>query len=120
MASITRNKTGVVKIQFVDGDQCRKTITAGKIGQRPADRMKEKIEALNCSMKFGLPIDNETARWLAALPPKMRQKLAKAGLIAESDDATERPPATLGLFLGRYIDSRGDVKPATKTVYKHT
>ena len=120
MASITKRKDGRVSIQFIDGDKRRRTITAGKIGQRPAERMKEKIEALNGSNKYGLPIDNETARWLAALPPAMRQKLAKAGLIAESDDTTERPPVTLGPFLGRYIESRGDVKPATLTVYKHT
>ena len=57
---------------------------------------------------------NETARWVGELSDKLADRLAAVGLIAP------RGRATLQQFLDGYINDRADVKPATRTVWRHT
>ena len=57
-------------------------------------------------------LDKETSVWLAEIPDDLREKLTAAGL------TNRRETATVTEFMQDFIDSRLDVKPATKTVWR--
>ena len=99
MASITRQTNGRRMIQFVAADGKRRSIRLGKVSQRTAEAIKIKVEQLNTATIAGHTPDDETARWLAGLDQVLAKKLARAGLIVDSD----RHTATLGPFLDQYI-----------------
>jgi integrase len=107
MASITRETNGRRTIQFVAGDGKRKSLRLGKVPQRLAEEVKVKVEALNAAAISGLPIDNETAAWVARLGDDLAEKLAAVGLVAA------RASMTLGGFLDNYVQRRGEDKPRT-------
>jgi len=64
-----------------------------------------------------LPIDSETARWLATAGDDIREKLAEFGLIEAQQ---VRGNAKLIDFVDNYIESRRDVKKSTWNVYNQT
>lgn len=114
MASISRDKNGTRRIQFVAKDGKRRAIRLGKITQRHAEAIKIKVEQLNAASITGHAIDEETARWLADLEGVLADKLAAVELIAP------RNAAKLGSFLEGYLETRSDVKPLTKLKYETT
>lgn len=111
MASISREPNGRRTVQFTAADGRRKSIRLGKVSQRIADEIKVKVEHLNGAIVSNLPLDNETAQWVAKLGDDLAGKLAAAGLIPE------RVSMTLGAFLDDYITGRSDVKSGTRTNY---
>lgn len=111
MASITREKNGRRTIQFVGADGKRRSVRLGKVPMRVAEAVKIRIEHLNAASIHGHAIDDETARWLVGLDDSLADKLASVGLIPR------RERATLAAFLDAYIESRTDIKPATRTKY---
>lgn len=108
MASISRLKGGRRVIQFTDGAGNRKTIYLGKMSPRNAETIKLRVEALNAAAIHGLPIDSDTATWLADIGDTLADKLADVGL------CPRRGTARLGEFMTTYIDGRGDVKEGTR------
>jgi len=111
MASVSTDKNGLRRIQFVNTDGHRKAIYLGKVPIKTANEIRLKVEALNSAKGSGLSFDNETAGWIAKIGDELASKLAAVGLIPE------RVPteyATLGGFLSEYIATRTDVKPNTK------
>ena len=84
---------------------------------REAEGIKTKVEALLASKVSGCPWDNELARWVAALPDKLAEKLANSGLIP---GCRSTAGDTLGPFLEAYLVKRSDVKGGTKVTYGHT
>jgi hypothetical protein len=106
---ITRN--GRRSIQFNDARGERRTMGLGKVTQKQAESIKAKVEALSAAALTGMPPEDEVSRWLAKLDTVILGKLSDFGLIPR------RTVATVGGFLGEYIASRIDVKPATKTVW---
>ncbi|MHC4406129.1 MAG: TIR domain-containing protein [Planctomycetota bacterium] len=70
-------------------------------------------EHLAAAAVTGHALDSETARWVAELGDDLADKLARVGLIPE------RESATLADFLQAYIDSRIDVKPASRVIFRH-
>src|SRR5262245_14371548 len=108
MASITTGPNGRRTIQFVAADGKRKSVRLGKVSQRIAEVVKVKVEALNGAAITGLPIDGETAQWVAKLGDELAGKLAAVGLIAR------RASAVLGAFTREYVDRRTDIKPRTR------
>ena len=114
MASITRLSGGHRMIQFVGRDKKRFTLRLGKVSQRIAESIRVRVEQLNACRLTEHPIDSETARWLSGLDITLLEKLAAVGLVEAVNSST------LGPFVDGYIASRGDVKPATATVYGHT
>jgi len=70
------------------------------------------IERLIVSKSLGTPLEDLSTRWLASLDGKLLDRLAKAGL------ARGRQCTDLRTFISAYIESRNDVKPASKTVWR--
>ena len=109
MASISSRSNGSKIIEYVDGDGRRRTIFLAKMSQRDAVTIKAHIERLLAAKLAGLPLDQQTALWLAKIGDKLRQKLATVGLIEAT--ATSAP---LGEFLAGYIAKRTDIKLSTR------
>lgn len=108
MASISKDPKGNKTIQFVARDKKRRSIRLGKMSQRQAKAIKLKVEALNIALISKIPLDADTANWIASIEDELSEKLAKVGLIPA------RKSALLGLFTQEYIDSRTDLKPGTR------
>ncbi len=114
MASIGRDTNGTRRILFVAPDDGkRKTIRLGKVSQRSAEGTKLRIEQLLEANQLNRPMESELAQWVMNLEPRMAKRFAAVGLIAKPE---ARVAATLGPFLKAYIDSRADLKPASKIV----
>ncbi len=109
MASISKDANGNICIQFVGGDKKRRSVRLGKINQKTANEIKLKVEHLSALAVSRLPMDTDTARWIADIGDALAAKLAAVGLIPE------RQSARLGAFLNEYLDRRraDGSKPAT-------
>ena len=108
MASISSAPGGRRIIQFVAGDGKRRSIRLGKVPQRTAEEIKVKVELLNAAAISNLPLDAETARWLAGIGDDLAGKLAVVGLMP----ARTKPEATaLSTFLDTYVAKRAKGKP---------
>ena len=77
MASLSRDPNGCRRILFYAADGRRRTIRLGKLAKRHAEEIKVRVESLNAAAIAGMPIDGETATWIAKLEPKLRDKLAE-------------------------------------------
>lgn len=117
MASISTDKNGNRRIQFIDRNGDRRAIRLGKLPKRDVEAIKTKIEALNAAAISGSSWSNETAEWVGSLQAPLHRKLAAVGLVARRAQAEQ---ANLGAFLEAYTDLRSDVKESTKTVYGHS
>lgn len=111
MASISKDKNGTRRIQFVANDGKRKAIRLGKVTQKQAETVLLKIEHLVASTMTGHPLDAETAKWVADRDDTFADKLARVGLIPKREETHGR----LGEFIDSYINSRSDIKPRTRT-----
>lgn len=100
MASISKDQNGNVTLQFVGGDKRRRSVRLGKINQKTANEIKLKVEHLNALAVARLPMDTDTAKWVAGIGDDLAAKLAAVGLIPE------RRSETLGEFLNGYLDRR--------------
>jgi len=113
MASISSETNGK-RIQFVDSNCARKSVWLGDVDKRTAEGFRLRVEKIINSRIAGSSPDDETSRWIAALGDKMHARLATAGLVEG------RASMALGAFADAFIAERGDVKPATATVFGHT
>jgi site-specific recombinase XerD len=73
--------------------------------------VKVHVERLVASSITSHAVDDDTSRWVATLDSVMLERLANAGLIPKRESATLRD------FVSRYIESRRDVKPATRKAW---
>ncbi len=114
MASLSKDAKGNVTIQFVGGDRHRRSIRLGKINAKTANEVKLKVEHLNALLATKLPMDADTARWVANIGDALAAKLATVGLVPE------RPKAvTLAGLLALYATEReAGNKPGTKTNHR--
>ena len=111
MASINRKKSGkrvTYQIQFQNNDGDRKTISLGGFPRRDVEAIRVKIEKLLVAQMTGCPIDGETARWVANLGTKLRNKLAKHGLV------DNQQTTTLGDLVRRYQANHSGHKASTQ------
>lgn len=113
MASIANDPGGKRRILFVAPDGTRPTIRLGKVSQRAAESVKNRVELLLEAKLLNRPMDGDLAQWVAGLDQRMAKKFAEVGLIPNPEP---KPTDTLGPFLRGYIDGRADLKPATKIV----
>jgi integrase len=113
MASLSRDKSGRVSIQFVHPtDKKRRTIRAGKMSERDGEALKRRVEDLAAALAANQTLDEKTQLWLAGIGDTLRDKLAAVGL-------TQRAvSAQLGVFLDAYIAKRTDVDASTVTNLK--
>jgi integrase len=108
MASISTDPNGNITIQFIGADNRRRSIRPGKLNKKAANELKLKIEALNTLVIAKLPMDADTARWVASIGDDLAAKLAAVGLMPE------RQSETLGGFLNAYLARRSaGAKPNT-------
>jgi integrase len=108
MATLYTESNGCRRVQFAGADKKRRSVRLGKVPLKLANEIKLKVEALNAASLSGMPIDPETARWVARVGDDLAAKLAAAGLIAP------RGAATLDGFIVGYIAGRTDIKPRTR------
>ena len=115
MASISRDKNGTRRLQFLDRDAKRRTIRLGRMNAKAADTMRLRVEALIACKIAAHPMDTELAEWVRDLPDDLHARIARAGLLPPR----ERTAGTLGTLLDNYFATI-DVKPSTRTRYKQT
>jgi len=108
MASISTDRNGNRTIQFVAHDGKRRSIRPGKVPLKVANEIKLKVEALNLAQSAGVPLDMDTAAWVARLGDDLADKLAAVGL------TPARGRATLDDFVRGYIAGRTDAKESTR------
>lgn len=108
MASLSKDKNGNRTIQFVAGDGKRRSVRLGKVAKRLAETIKTNIEHLNSAKVAGVPLDNETARWVASIGADLAKKLAAVGLIVN------RETMSLDGFIRQFMKKRADAKPRTR------
>jgi integrase len=115
MACLSRDKaTGSTRILFVATDGKRKTIRFGKLTQKQADTVKIYMENLIAASVSGSSMRNTTAEWLADLPGVIRKRIENAGLIEPME---QQECLTVQQWFDQYLDSRSDIKKATRTVF---
>ena len=114
MASISQDDAGNVRIQFASADRKRKTLRLGKVSRKLAESIQSKVETLNAIAIAMMPMDSETARWVAGIGDELAAKLAAVGLIPE------RPKAvTLAGLLAHYAaEKEAGNKPGTRTNHR--
>ena len=127
MATICKQPNGRRKVQVMvpTGQRdargrpvkARRSVSLGKMSQEKAERYAEHIDHLAACKASGQPIPPATADWLGTLGDEHHARLAAAGLI-ESRAAVAT--ASLGPFLEDYVEKRVDVKPGTRTFWRHT
>ena len=113
MASISREANGRKVVQFVGADGKRRSIRLGQVSKRMAEAVRIRVEHLAAAAVTGHALDSETGRWVAELGDDLADKLARVGLVPR------RESATLAGFLQTYIDSRIDIKPASRLILRH-
>ncbi len=121
MASIGNDPGGRKRILFTAGDGKRKTVRLGKVSQRQAESVRGHVENLLAAALTGHAPQDETSRWVAALPGLLRNRLAAAGLVAALEPEPEpKSKPTLGAFLADYMAKRADIKPSTRVALGQT
>lgn len=115
MASISTDKNGLRKIQFLDDGGNRKTIYLGNMTMKIANEIKLKVEMLRTAKVTRNSIDNETANWVANIGDELAEKLAAVGLIPER---AKRKVTTLAGLIAHVVELRSDAKPRTLTNLK--
>jgi integrase len=100
MASLSRDPNGGYTIQVVCGDGKRRSIRLGKVNKKTATEVRIKVEHLNALSIARLPMDAETAAWVAGIGDGLAGKLAAVGLIPP------RQSRRVGEFLAAYLDRR--------------
>jgi len=98
MASVSVGKNGLTRILFTSQDGKRKTLYLGKTPKKSAEVICIRVEHLVNAASSKLPVDPETARWVAGIGDDLHAKLAAVGLISP------RVSAKLIEFLTSYIE----------------
>ncbi len=113
MASIATESGGRRVLQFIGNDGRRRSLRLGKMSMRDTEVVKQHVDHLLNAQTTNTPVNRVTAAWLAGLPPKLRDRLAKVGLVEQ------QKRATLEAFIDDYIAQRTDVKQLTLEAYRH-
>ncbi len=112
MASITQLQNGLKCIDYYDGAGERKSVRLGKMSMRDAEKVRTKIEELSGAKINGTTLDTEVVTWLANRPPKVYDKLVRAGLVQQCANAV-----TLESFIDDYV-AKQFVKSSSKEAWK--
>ena len=113
MASVSTSKTGTRAVLVVCPDGRRRPIRLGRVTKAEALEIRRHIENLLAHRFHGLALPGSTAEWVNGVTGRLRQRLAVCGLA----DALASAP-TLGAWLTRYIEGRGDVAANTRLKYE--
>lgn len=117
MASLREMNNGTKRIQFTHPDGKRKTLYLGKVSKRAAENTRIHVEELLGARTGKVSPPPATVQWLAETEDVLHAKLVKVGLVLPR---VPQEKVRLGPWLDHYIESRNDLKPATKTIMGHT
>lgn len=122
MASVSQNKkTGLYRVLFISPDDGkRRPIRLGRHAtKRWAEEVRCHVEHLvSAAFTHKAPPD-ETSRWVAALPPALRKRLAAVALI-DGPGPEQAARLTLKPFLDGYMATRTDLKESTRVALGQT
>ncbi len=113
MASVSTYKNGTRAVLVICPDGRRRPIRLGRATKDVALEVKRHVEHLLAHRRHGLPLPGSTAEWVNGVTGRLRKRLAVCGLA----DALASAP-TLGAWLTRYIEGRGDVAANTRLKYE--
>ena len=120
MASISSNAKGFRRLIFNSSRGERRTVYLGKIPKKQADTILSHVEHVLAAQASHTSPPLETSSWLGELGENLHLKLVSAGLASARQRDGLTPPLDLKSFLDAFIANRGNLKPATRTVYGHT
>ena len=122
MASLSRDKNGTARIQFVAGDGERRAIRLGKVPVKIAETVLRRVEQLAAHRVAGTVHEPDLSAWLAAVPSVLYGRLVRVGLVApRAEDAAA--PAVTETTLAELVEKfivRTIAKPATVKIYQQT
>jgi integrase len=112
MASIRKRPNGIYEVRYIGPDNERTSIyLPAKTTKLEATTVGSKVDHIVARQITGNSPDPTVAQWLAGLPAKLYDKLARAGLTApkaepEAEPVTEQPPSkpTLNEWTRRCIE----------------
>jgi integrase len=117
MASLSKDGSGWRILFVCPSTGKRHTVRTGRCAKKNAETARNMIERLVESKQLGTAFDGPTTEWLKGIDGKLRNRLAKVGLVEAASDMR------LAKFLDGYIDNRrrrGDVTASTIEVWGHT
>ena len=114
MASFSNDANGNTRILFTGRDGKRYTLRPGKLNKKLANELKLKVEHLNALAVAQLPMDADTARWVASIGDDLAARLAAVGLIPERPKAIDM----VGLTEAYRAKAAERQKPASLTVLR--
>jgi integrase len=109
MSSVTNQSGGRRMLQFFDREGQRRTVRLGKMSKKSAETIGENVDEIVALQTAALPLDRDSATWIADLSPTLYAKFVAANLL---EPRAEKQKHTLGDFLARHIASLTR-KPAT-------
>ncbi|MEL6107048.1 MAG: hypothetical protein AAFU85_13475 [Planctomycetota bacterium] len=109
-----RNRTGW-RLQFRESGN-RRSLWLGDIAKRQAETIARHVDNLCLAKETATQAPTETLKWEASLTGRIRKTLEKWALIEPAVVSARK----LADFVQCYIDSRTDVKDATREKYGHT
>jgi len=117
MVTLSRDKWGAFEAQFTWPDGSAVSIPLGRLSERQAENVRYYVERLIVSSETAAIPSPVTTEWIARAPEELRKHLEWLGLV---EVANRRRIPTLAEWLQEYIDSRSDVRPATRVLYRKT
>lgn len=118
MASITCDKKGFRRIVFKDttAPGGRRTIALGDLNKKAAEGIRTHVEHLITAKQYSLPLNTETAGWLAKIGDILHGRLVNACL---AETRVAPPAVTIADIIDTFTTRRGPtVKPGTRLVWK--
>jgi len=119
MASLSNDRGGARRIQFIDGAGERRAIRLGKVPLKVAETVLRRVEQLVAHAISGTAHDADLAAWLAAVPSMLYKRLVRVGLAAPRAEDEAAPIVTLATLCQSFKD-RAAVKPGTAAAYAQT
>ncbi|MBI1826631.1 MAG: hypothetical protein HY287_13430 [Planctomycetes bacterium] len=113
MATNGKDSSGRKRILFVGSGGKRQTLRLGKCSKRDAEQVRRHVEDVPVAKINGQPLRRVTAVWSKSIGDKLHRRLSRVGLV---EARAKLDGAKLGPSLTDYLDSRADLKPATKIV----
>ncbi len=115
MASIVKRGSGTTEVRFMFGKK-RHTLRLGRTSKRAANDYKELIEtAIKGQAEESAALQARVEELIRRLDESRLRRLADIGLI---ELCSANFPKTLEELIDQYVNSRTDVKPATKEVWR--
>ncbi len=113
MASVCCDKGGLKRVAFKGLDGKRRSLRLGKRSEKYANDVRRHVEAILASAGARLPMDQQTAVWLAEIESDLHSRLASVGLVTPREvkaiDST-----SFGAWIDRFRESRAHLKGGTR------